>query len=290
MGVLRVMSLFVMGYGRSGSTLLESLLVRSDSLNAFGEIKYFPERGVIKNEKCSCGVDVQNCEFWKEIKSSLGDWDYEALVKSTNKFESSKFFFLNLLMLKIGIGKNELEYYQRFNFKLLTELSKFGDFIDSSKMPARLYFLHYGQGENYRYKKVYWLVRDPRGVAYSCMKDVKRPEANANDKKNGKMPKFGFVSSIIKWNINYIVSEYVANHFKSITEKLWYEDVVNKKWEFVESDFSPLKHSVSGNPRRFTGGLEQIKVDDIWKSKLSNFQIKLAAILTKPFLRGSKGE
>lgn len=276
------MTVYVMGYGRSGSTLFESLLVRSKALNAFGEIKYFPERGVIKNEKCSCGEVVSSCDFWSEVHNQLGEWDYEYLVKLTNQFESSKLFFINLILLKLGINQTRLAYYQDFNIKLLQLLSSYGDFIDSSKMPARLFFINY-KNKGF-YSKVYWLTRDPRGVAFSCMKDIARPEAT--DKSNAKMPKFGFVSSLIKWNINYVVSNYVHEKYKSLSEHIWYEDVVKMTWDEGNEDFSPLKHSVSGNPRRFNGGLESIKVDDKWKVGLSRFQNKLALLLTKPFFTG----
>ena len=43
------MKIYVMGYGRSGSTLFETMLIDKFKVNSFGEIKYFAERGAIKN-------------------------------------------------------------------------------------------------------------------------------------------------------------------------------------------------------------------------------------------------
>jgi hypothetical protein len=55
---------YIMGYGRSGSTLFESILSARHNLNVFGELKYLAERGVLKNERCSCGSYARDCLFW----------------------------------------------------------------------------------------------------------------------------------------------------------------------------------------------------------------------------------
>lgn len=273
-----------MGYGRSGSTLFESLLVDEYNLNAFGEIKYLPERGVIKNELCSCGECAQNCIYWAKVLDRIGDWDYKKLSQLTMKFESSKMFFVNLILIKFGFQRKSLRYYQQFNHLLLNILEEDGSFIDSSKMPARFYFLNYKVNQK-AYSKVYWLTRDPRGVAYSCMKAVKRPEATSASEQF--MPQFGLISSLLKWNFNTMVAIYIKRRFKNQIEHVQYEAIVDRKWSKSSSNFEPVRHSISGNPRRFTGGLTKIKVDDKWKSSFGRITKLVAIFITYPLLKAA---
>lgn len=274
---------YIMGYGRSGSTLFESILSAKGTLNVFGEIKYLAQRGVLKNERCSCGTVASDCKFWSETLKELGDWDYSEVSRVTDRLDSSKMFFINVLLARMGFIKQDIALYQSFNDKLFAALERHGGFIDSSKMPARLYFL--SQGRDCPYSEVVWFVRDPRGVAWSCMKDVVRPESRSA--KDAKMPKFGFFPSIIKWVINSWVSSYVARKFKQIVRLRRYEDLQQylDAAEQVSGKGIVQTHSISGNPGRFTGGLCSFRLDDEWKQGLTPWQKKTAGIICWPWSR-----
>lgn len=279
-------NIYIMGYGRSGSTLFESLLLSYEKLNAFGEVKYLAERGALKNEKCSCGKYAQECEFWRDIIKALSHYDFTEVEKVTNKFESSKMFFINMCLVKIGFFKKDLELYKSFNKELKKMLISHGNYIDSSKMPARVYFLDYQEKECF-YEKVYWMTRDPRGVAWSCMKVVERPEAAFD--KDKFMPKFGFYSSILKWFFNSIVSNYIYINHNNVSIISYEDTAVNFEGKNLTSDRGELfNHSISGNPRRFNGGLREIKVDEDWRENLSRFQICVGGGVKNIFFKGGK--
>lgn len=276
---------YIMGYGRSGSTFYESHLQNSKAMNGFGEIKYLAERGLLKNELCSCGIKAKECPFWKNIISEMGDWNLAEVSRVTDKLESSKMFFLNALIAKLGGFKSDISLYQGFNDRLFDLLGSHGDFIDSSKMPARVYFLSLDR--NCPFQNIVWFIRDPRGVAWSCMKDIERPEAQ--HKQDAKMPRFGYFPSIIKWIINSITARYVANLFADRTCVKRYETIAEELEEAsrAEAKSRPERiigkatsfHSISGNPRRFTGGFLVFRMDDEWKHKLSLWQKFFAKLL-----------
>jgi len=279
------MKIYVMGYGRSGSTLFETMLIDKFKVNSFGEIKYFAERGAIKNELCACGESASDCVFWSEIKKEFDEDAFLEISRLTNRLESSKLFFINLLFLKMRSFKEGIKKYQEFNERVYGLLGEHGGFIDSSKMPARVFFLDYGREKKF-FDKIYWIVRDPRGVAWSCMKDVARPEAKFERDEN--MPKFGYYSSLVKWLINSIVGYYVYKRYDSV-DIVRYEDVIDSFEMRAEgegaSEFIPLKHSISGNPRRFTGGLKQVKKDVEWVKNLSRFKKNVAFLLCFPMVQ-----
>ncbi|NNE43484.1 MAG: hypothetical protein HKN12_04695, partial [Gemmatimonadetes bacterium] len=59
---------YITGYGRSGSTLLDILIGQADGVTGVGELdllhRDWGERG------CSCGKDYDDCEFWSAVETS----------------------------------------------------------------------------------------------------------------------------------------------------------------------------------------------------------------------------
>jgi len=47
--------IYIAGWGRSGSTLIDGILGHTPGLVSVGEIKFIWERGFIENRRCSCG-------------------------------------------------------------------------------------------------------------------------------------------------------------------------------------------------------------------------------------------
>ncbi len=69
----RVKVLYILGAGRSGSTLLSNILGQLDGFQSVGELFYLWENGLLKGGLCGCGEPVLQCPFWSEVLSqSLG--------------------------------------------------------------------------------------------------------------------------------------------------------------------------------------------------------------------------
>lgn len=59
--------LFIGGWGRSGSTLVDRLTGRLDGVVAVGELRDVWQRGVVEDRLCGCGQRFSACPFWQEV-------------------------------------------------------------------------------------------------------------------------------------------------------------------------------------------------------------------------------
>src|SRR5581483_1226755 len=68
--------LYIGGFGRSGSTLVERILGQLPGFCSAGEVVFLWQRGLIDRQLCGCGVPVPDCEFWSRAgKTAFGGWD-----------------------------------------------------------------------------------------------------------------------------------------------------------------------------------------------------------------------
>ena len=63
----RVKVLYIMGWGRSGSTIMDNLLGGIDGFFSVGELGYLWERGLVEGRRCGCGRLLRDCEVWSEV-------------------------------------------------------------------------------------------------------------------------------------------------------------------------------------------------------------------------------
>jgi hypothetical protein len=93
---------FIVGYTRSGSTLLEQLLSIAPGTVAVGEMAYLWEQKVRNNSYCGCGSKWTNCSFWKSILGDLPSPDFQ---KERSPFGA---FFIDLF--RKGRSSNNQRY------------------------------------------------------------------------------------------------------------------------------------------------------------------------------------
>src|SRR5207237_908724 len=63
-GGRKIKVVFIVGFTRSGSTLLEHLLSIAPGTVAVGELAYLWDPNVRNNSYCGCGVKWDCCPFW----------------------------------------------------------------------------------------------------------------------------------------------------------------------------------------------------------------------------------
>lgn len=67
---------FIISSSHSGSTLLNLLLGSCDNISSIGEIKrlhnYLEEDSKLNNLDCTCGVAINNCNFWNQVLEGAG--------------------------------------------------------------------------------------------------------------------------------------------------------------------------------------------------------------------------
>src|SRR5919106_327280 len=59
--------LFVVGSGRSGSTLLDILLGQVDGFFSTGELHSLWWAGILEGRRCGCGLAVTECAVWRRV-------------------------------------------------------------------------------------------------------------------------------------------------------------------------------------------------------------------------------
>ncbi len=70
------MLLCIAGTGRNGATLLTRMLGEVPAYVAVGELGYLWDKGLIKDQECSCGLPFRSCSFWELVgEEAFGGWD-----------------------------------------------------------------------------------------------------------------------------------------------------------------------------------------------------------------------
>jgi len=63
----KIKVLYITGWGRSGSTILDNIMGQIDGFFSVGELRYIWDRNLIENRLCGCGVPLEECPIWSQI-------------------------------------------------------------------------------------------------------------------------------------------------------------------------------------------------------------------------------
>ncbi len=161
--------LYIMGAGRSGTTILDILLSNNPGMFGCGELNYILREGFARNDPCSCGVPCNQCLFWGKIreKAGLPDGDLGKLFKLFLSIEWHTGFFRLIAGL---VPAAELRRYAGVNHKLLAAIKSVTNataIVDSSKLSGRaLALAEFFPGKT----KIICITREPAGVMQSFQK------------------------------------------------------------------------------------------------------------------------
>jgi hypothetical protein len=304
-GDLRV--LYIGGWGRSGSTLLDRMLGQVPGFFSLGEVREVWQSGLTENRPCGCGAPFRECVFWTAVgREAFGGWDAVNLADALRLWRSfdRPWALPRLLRRHPRPGRSQgLERYLGMLdrlYRALRDVSSAKVLVDSSKLPTHALLVRMLPGADLR---MVHLVRDSRGVAFSWEKLVRdratRPEAVY-------MESYGPVGASARWLL--------YNEATSLTRRigvpytlLRYEDLVaspraelarvlaHAGWPVDEADLSFVtdtevflspNHTVDGNPIRFTEGGMAIRRDDEWRRKMSPADRRWVTAITLPRLVG----
>lgn len=295
--------LYIGGSGRSGSTLLESMLARLPGVVVLGEVAHLWERGIRNDELCACGEPFSRCTFWTAVGArAFGGWaevDPEWVLTLKDAVDRQRRMLLTARRHPGAALRAQIieyaSYYERL-FAAARDVAGAAVVVDSSKVaPTALAYSHDRQID----LRVMHILRDSRGVAYSWSKAVARPETHSEE----LMPQLSALDSTKLW----------ASHNASIgllryrgvpVSRLRYEDlvtdpgpVVRRAWRALDLPGSgelPLldprtiellpTHSVAGNPSRFRHGVTTLRPDSAWREQMAARDRKLVTALTLPGL------
>ncbi len=250
--------IYIMGSGRSGTTILEVLLSNSPGVAGVGEVTHIFRDGYINGDVCACGSDVSECELWSTVRRQC-DWS-DADISSGEKLFRRFSWHSKFPGVAMGLAPaNAKKEFADLNGKLFSAVAKHSGahtIIDSSKYAARAIALMRSFPDDVM---IICLTRSPSGLM----------QAFSKPNKNEQKPK-----STLATFIYYI---YVMACFRVVSWrygrrvlKIRYEDVVSdpctaldriERWsgvdlsatrETISSDgFLEPGHIVTGNRLRY---------------------------------------
>jgi hypothetical protein len=289
--------LYIDGYERSGSTLLQNVLGQLDGFFAAGELNKIWDRSLIENRRCGCGTPFKECEVWSSILEDafgeVGSVDVGEMTRMRNRVRN-RHFPLALLPWGDRLLRSRLgcfpEHLGRL-YKAIQSTTGSKVVIDSSKSPTYGYVL--GTLPDIELYVVH-LVRDPRSVQYSLLR--RRMEGHEVYLKHNA------AKGAIAWNTLNLVTEATWRR-SSRYLRLRFEDFVSNPREVVERvldmtqetvDQLPFTvegkvelratHSRGGSPSRFHTGAIELRLDEAWREKMRAADKALVTTLTRPLL------
>jgi hypothetical protein len=171
-GPLRVV--YIAGVGRSGSTVLDSVLGNHPLIQSVGELAKLVSDVWLQNYEhyCSCGERSKNCPFWFAVKqtwcNSNGTIALPKYIELQNKVEKVPQW--PLLLPRSWQSTRTFQVYAEQTVLLLKAIQLISGcttIVDSSKGVERAFALSLIPDIDL---KVIQLVRDPRGVVWSNKK------------------------------------------------------------------------------------------------------------------------
>lgn len=166
----KVNIIYLLGAGRSGTTLLSTVLNSHPKIKTIGEMHQFLEH-ILLSKNCSCGELLENCEVWKPILTSL-NFD-KTLIKEYSELSNKEEKHKNILKLILGFGNsNKYLKVQNEVFETIQQNAKGEWLLDSSKYIARYLLLK--RSRKLQVRGIY-VIRDVRGVINSFSKKVQTP-------------------------------------------------------------------------------------------------------------------
>lgn len=294
--------LFIAGTGRSGTTILSSILGQVPGCFAAGEVRYTWERGLLENHRCGCGESFADCSVWTSIMTAaFGGRRPEAAAVARSIDTRVRVRKVPLMLLRRLIGRNAVpsEPHDATVLRLYQALSRQEGvkvIVDSSKLPP--YGLVLGAMPSVQMYVVH-LVRDPRGTAFSWRRQKStRDPANAATMNQLEIWRSGFL-----WLLWNVLADRWWPRGQERNLVVRYEDLMEDPAAVVErilgmtglhlppglvrqhSVILSPTHSVAGNPGRHDIGEVQLRVDAEWQDAMPLAQRVLVTVLTLPGLR-----
>ena len=304
----KVKVVLIAGSGRSGSTLLDRVLGHFLHACSTGELRHIWERGCLENQLCGCGQKFSDCSFWQPILADLKKKtqieNIDEVVKLKQSVDRMK-EIPNLLFPAMRNRQKKWAYktYSQVLLHLFEAISRESGcdlVVDSSKDPSYVYLLNAMARDELIDLYIIHMVRDSRAVAYSWLRNKKRPEIHW---KEEEMPIYSVFKSAWEWIMfNFIISlvkfstgaRYFFLRYEDFTSILGQElqkiilflglepaHIPSFQTHSVELSSA---HTISGNPMRFERGTIRIKPDTEWVEKLSPSNKTLVTCLTFPLL------
>lgn len=298
--------LYIVGVGRSGSTLLERMLGAVPGWVNAGELNAVFSRVATQDQRCGCGEPFSECAFWQAVGDrAFGGWREvtDRMAHLQPRLVRQRF----VPRMATGIAGpaylRELDEYLDAYHRLygaIAAVSGADTVVDASKSTAQLVALRRVGDLDLR---VVNLVRDSRGVANSWSKSgIRKPQSQDGDTMGTYAPhRLALLWATLQ--LQCAVLGAAAPH----SARVRYEDLVSRPRETLERLLDDLglpapdgalghvgersvhlepSHGVAGSRTRFTTGRIDLELDDAWRSTLPAGARRVVTAVTLPQLVG----
>ena len=286
---------YIAGYGRSGSTLLDILLGNHPRMFGVGEVSAFFQEWS-GGTPCSCGHSLEACPFWSEVidrlRAALPDLTPLAAEQITRKVEVAR-----IGRLAPGGDAEDHKTYSRLWRAFMVAVSQASGrdiVIDSSKNSRPVSRRIAGLTELCGFDvRVIHLIRDPRATMWSALRGANRALEQG---QQGTVRGGAYKALLGWWLANLSVHRTTTMDRQLRVFRLRYEDLVShpgqelqKLGAFLELDltsvidevvnYGPFEpgHGIKGNRMRRAGPV-RLKLDEEWKTALPTHARMLAPL------------
>ena len=295
--------LLVTGFGRSGTTLVNTILGSTPGVFAAGEVRFLWERGLIQGRQCGCGQPLDSCPVWGPVLDKafggLAEIDAARLVAEDATVMRTRQlpwmlasrFIGDRLMSRLDTLPDALTAV----YRSIQEVTGAELIVDTSKPPSFGYLLQHLDGIDLR---ILHVVRDPRAVAYSWT----RTKALTDGGDRTEMLRLSPLQSALQWDLwNGAAGWLWARSDRYL--RMRYEDLADEpaaamariaSFAGVPTLALPFTgprdvatttvHTVAGNADRMRSGPLTIRLDDAWQTELPVRARRLVTALTLPLL------
>lgn len=289
--------LYVLGRGRSGSTIFAQALGALDGFFSAGEVRFLWDPVLPSRSACACGTPVPDCPIWSKVLARLSHVDLEEVVRWQREVVREA----RVPRLLRGPEQRwpALAGYcqvMRQVYAAIVEVTGCQTVVDSSKRPSYglvvrdlpgvdAYFVH--------------LVRDPRACAYSW---ATRRHTGAF---GTEVRQHGALDATLRWDLLNLGAEAVLRSAGDGRRlQLRYEDFAAAPRRTVDrvaalvggpdvgtafEDERTLRaadsHALAGNPSRHRTGPVVVRPDSEWATTQRPVDRWVASTVALPLLR-----
>jgi len=288
--------IYIEGFGRSGTTLLDAALGQIDGFFSLGELAFLWDRGHAPSEICSCGSPAAHCPIWGEaldaVRNSCGataaqiaHWRDQAFPRRDSLLAGTRILDGRIRARSGGYLDATSTCYHK-----VAEITGSDILIDSSKSPAYRYLANLLPDVTVH---TVHAVRDPRAVVFSWQRD----------RAGEGLPARPVRQTAREWTLGESRAELLRIRQGGARTIIRYEDFIaepksairtilddvhqgGKNLDFIEEgriNISP-NHIVCGNPSRFRTGAISLKPDSEWKTKMCWGHVASVTSLCLPWI------
>jgi len=298
---------YIVGVGRSGSTLLERTLGAIPGFLNAGELNALFSRVSVQDQRCGCGKPFSGCPFWKSVGAHrFQGWDGDLVrhIADLQPHVIRQRFIPYLLEPRIApqsFQRRLAEYVTAYRdlYASIAEVSGAQVLVDASKSAAQLFALRHIEGLDLR---VLNLVRDSRGVAHSWSKtDIQMPQIRDRE---ALMRTYEPRSLALMWSAIQMESTFLSAR-APFGARVRYEDLVANPRRTLETTLAAIglppeagwldhvddrsvtldsSHGVAGSRSRFTTGRIELQLDEDWRETLPADARRVVTAVTFPQL------